>query len=153
MQGLCLIFKLHFSVFFCILNRRIILAISYPEYARSQVWSCPAIEMNITGTLPSDKLPIFFLKPNFTSRHACLEVKITRVYDMIDWLSALRMHEKTGHDNKGMSGHGFTFPGGGSVPVIFISMCPAPNLRTGILWAVYMMEVGMILMYWNKSLE
>jgi hypothetical protein len=32
------------------------------------------------------------------------------------------MHEKTGHDNKGMSGHGFTFPGGGSVPVIFISM-------------------------------
>jgi hypothetical protein len=36
------------------------------------------------GTLPSDKLPIFFLKPNFTSRHACLEVKITRVYDMID---------------------------------------------------------------------
>jgi hypothetical protein len=44
----------------------------------------PGIEMNITGTLPSDKLPIFFLKPNFTSRHACLEVKITRVYDMID---------------------------------------------------------------------
>ena len=32
------------------------------------------------------------------------------------------MHEKTGHDNKGMSGHGFTFPVGGSVPVIFISM-------------------------------
>jgi hypothetical protein len=81
--------------------------------------------MNITGTLPSDKLPIFFLKPNFTSRHACLEVKITRVYDMIDWLSALRMHEKTGHDNKGMSGHGFTFPVGGSVPVIFISMVPS----------------------------
>jgi hypothetical protein len=88
-----------------------------------------SIEMNITGTLPSDKLPIFFLKPNFTSRHACLEVKITRVYDMIDWLSALRMHEKTGHDNKGMSGHGFTFPVGGSVPVIFISMAQSSKLQ------------------------
>ena len=25
--------------------------------------------MNITGMLPSDKLPIFFSKPNFTFRH------------------------------------------------------------------------------------
>ena len=39
------------------------------------------------------------------------------------------MHEKTGHDNKGMSGHGFTFPVGGSVPVIFISMRKPNCLR------------------------
>ena len=32
------------------------------------------IEMNISGTLPSDKLPIFFLKPNLDQR----------VYIMID---------------------------------------------------------------------
>ena len=42
------------------------------------------IEMNITGMLPSDKLPIFFLKPNFTSRHACLEVR-SRVF--MTWLT------------------------------------------------------------------
>jgi hypothetical protein len=30
------------------------------------------IEMNITGMLSADKLPIFFLKPNFTSRHVCV---------------------------------------------------------------------------------
>jgi hypothetical protein len=41
------------------------------------------------------------------------------------------MHEKTGHDNKGMSGHGFTFPVGGSVPVIFISMHPGHRSRYG----------------------
>ena len=35
------------------------------------------------------------------------------------------MHEKTGHDNKGMSGHGFTFPVGGSVPFSY----PEPFLR------------------------
>jgi hypothetical protein len=29
-------------------------------------------EMNITGTIPSDELPMFFLKPNLTLRHACL---------------------------------------------------------------------------------
>ena len=34
------------------------------------------IGISITGTLPSDKLLIFFLKPNLTFRHACLEVRI-----------------------------------------------------------------------------
>jgi hypothetical protein len=47
------------------------------------------IEINITGTpLPSDKLPIFFLKPNLTtrvwrSRHACL---------YHDWLIERSLH-------------------------------------------------------------
>jgi hypothetical protein len=44
--------------------------------------------MNITGTLPSDKLPIFFLKSKS-------DPPDPRVYIMIDWLSALRMREKT----------------------------------------------------------
>jgi hypothetical protein len=39
-------------------------------YLLDRVLGLP-IEMNITGTLPSDKLLIFFLKPNLTSRHAC----------------------------------------------------------------------------------
>jgi hypothetical protein len=42
------------------------------------------------------------------------------------------MHEKTGHDNKGMSGHGFTFPVGGSVPVIFISMLNTENATPSV---------------------
>ena len=33
------------------------------------------IELNITGKLPSGKHTQTSLKPNFTSRHACLKVK------------------------------------------------------------------------------
>jgi hypothetical protein len=36
--------------------------------------------MNITGTLPSAKLPIFFLKPNLTPKHAILSRDPTRNY-------------------------------------------------------------------------
>jgi hypothetical protein len=52
-------------------------------------------EYTVTGTLPSDKLPIFFLKPNRD-----LDTHVwgsnPRVYIMIDWLDAFRMREKTG---------------------------------------------------------
>jgi hypothetical protein len=43
-------------------------------YAQRTYFYVPirTIEINITGTLPSDKLPIFFLKSNLTSRHTCL---------------------------------------------------------------------------------
>ena len=46
-------------------------------YAQRTYFYVPmrTIEINITGTPTSDKLPIFFLKPNLTSRHTYLEVK------------------------------------------------------------------------------
>ena len=51
------------------------------------IHSCPCSirynEMNISGILPSDKLPIFLLKPTMTPRHACLASpgdKTARVY-------------------------------------------------------------------------
>ena len=53
------------------------------------------------------------------------------------------MHEKTGHDNKGMSGHGFTFPVGGSVPVIFISMVPT-NLLKPNCWKTFVYQADKI---------
>ena len=42
------------------------------------------IEMNITGTLPSDKLPIFFLKPNLHPLTRVSGGQDPRVYIMID---------------------------------------------------------------------
>ena len=74
--------------------------------------------MNITVTLPSDKLPIFSLKPNLDPQTRVFGGQNPRVYSMIDRLRALRMREKTGTDFK----FGFKFPVGGSVPVPFISM-------------------------------
>jgi hypothetical protein len=62
------------------------------------------IEMNITGTLPSDKLPIFFLKPNLTSRHTCL---------YHDWLIERSSHAWKDWDWPSS----FKFPVGGSGPV------------------------------------
>jgi hypothetical protein len=59
-------------------------------------WYVCTVEMSITGMLPSDKLPIFLLKPNLTSRHTCLEVRscmfISWLTDWVlfwDWPSSL----------------------------------------------------------------
>jgi DNA polymerase III delta prime subunit len=37
---------------------------TYYTKLKQNITDCMRIEMNITGTFPSDKLPIFFLKPN-----------------------------------------------------------------------------------------
>ena len=92
-----------------------------------------AIEINITGTPPSDKLPIFFLKPNLISVQARVSGgQITRVYVMIDRLSALGMREKTGTSLQvclQISSWRY------SVPVMFISMVSAHS-RVGSCLAV-----------------
>jgi hypothetical protein len=72
-------------------------------------------EMNITGTLPTNKLPIFFLKSNLTSSHTCLEVK-TRMF--MSWLHDWGLFACVKRMGLAFK-FDFIFPVGGSVPVIF----------------------------------
>jgi hypothetical protein len=69
------------------------------------------IEMNITGTLPSDTLPIFFLKPNLDPQ--------TRVF--IPWLTDWALFACVKRLELAFK-FGFKFPVGGSVLVIFSSV-------------------------------
>jgi hypothetical protein len=82
-------------------------------HIRSCLCSIRYNEMNISGILPSDKLPIFLLKPTMTPRHACLASlgdKTARVY----------ASQKTGLAFR----FGFKFPVGGSVPVQIYKLEP-----------------------------